>query len=115
MAHSMLADLPFQLLLLNAVVALCMPDAIWFPHYHVRLTFIAIRLSLLSAILLCGVIASVRLHTLEKAATYALLALFFGFTYVDERAINSIEQKMVQAIASLPPGARVVATVRDAG
>jgi hypothetical protein len=114
MTHSMSVDIPFQLLLLNAVVALCMPDAIWFPHYHVRLTFIAIRLSLLSAILLCGVIARVRLSTVEKATTYALLVLFFGFTYVDERAINSIERKMVQAIASLPPGARVVATVRDA-
>lgn len=115
MTDSMLVDLPFQLLLLNAVIALCMPDAIWLPRYHVRLTYVAIRLSLLSAILLCGVIARVPLRMGEKAASYALLILFFGFTYVDERAINSIERKMVQAIESLPPGARVVATLRDDG
>ncbi len=108
-------DLPFQLLVLNCAAALCMPNAISFPQYHVRLTYIAIRLSLLSAILFCAVIARVRMQALEKAASGVLLVLFFGFTYVDERAINSLESKMDQAVRSLPPGARVIATVQDAG
>lgn len=110
-----LDDVPFQLLLLNAAAAICLPDAIWFPQYHVRLTYIAIRLSLLSAILVSLVIARVSMHPVEKAIGGALLVLFFSFTYVDERAINLVEQKMSQAIATLPTGARVVATVRDAG
>jgi hypothetical protein len=55
------------------------------------------------------------MHAAEKAITAALLVVFFSFTYLDERSINSVERKMAQAIATLPPGARVVATVRDAG
>jgi hypothetical protein len=114
MLPSMLEDVPFQLLVLNSAAYLCMPDAIWFPLYHVRLTYIAIRLSLLSAILFGVVIARVRMNAIDKAIGGALVVVFFSFAYVDERAINSIETKMVRAIATLPPGARVIATVRDA-
>jgi hypothetical protein len=113
-APRMIEDVPFQLLVLNVAAALCMPDAIWFPHYHVRLTYIAIRLSLLSAVLFCAVIARVRLHPAEKAVSAALLLLFFSFTFIDERAINSVEAKMDRAVEALPQGARVVATVEDA-
>jgi hypothetical protein len=114
MSPGPLDDLSFQLLLLSVAAALCMPNAIWLPHYHVRLTYIAIRLSLFSAILLCAVIARLRLSRAERALSAALLALFFSFTYVDESAINSVEAKMDRAVAALPQGARVVATVADA-
>jgi hypothetical protein len=113
-APRMIEDVPFQLLALNATAALCMPVSIWLAHYHVRLTYIAIRLSFLSAILFCAVIARVRLHAVEKAASAVLLVLFFSFSYVDERAINSVEAKMDRAVATLPQGARVIATMRDA-
>jgi hypothetical protein len=114
-ARGVAEDLPFQLLLLNAAAVVCLPDAIWFPQFHVRFTYIGIRLSFLSAILFCIVIARVNLHPVEKAIGGALLVLFFSFTYVDERAINLVEQKMSQTIATLPVGARVIATVRDSG
>ena len=109
-----LQDLSVQLLALNMAAALSMPAAIWLIHYHVRLTYIGIRLSLFSAILLCAVIARLRLRPAEKAVTAALVALFFSFTYVDERALNSVEAKIDRAVAALPPGARVVATLGDA-
>ena len=106
-------DIAFQLLVLNAAACLFMPDAIWLPLYSASLTYVVVRLSLLSAVLFCAVIAPVRMHVLERAISGALLVLFFSFTYVDERALNSVEANMTQAIATLPPGARVVATVRD--
>jgi hypothetical protein len=53
------------------------------------------------------------MNTLQKAASAAILAIFFWFSYVDERALNSIEAQMARAIAGLPPAAHVVATVRD--
>ena len=114
-APRMLEDLPLQLLVLNGAACLLMPSSIWLPFYTAGLMYITIRLSLLSAILFCAVIAPVRMHAAEKAITAALLVVFFSFTYLDERSINSVERKMAQAIATLPPGARVVATVRDAG
>jgi hypothetical protein len=113
MPPSMLEDLPFQLLVLNAAASLCMPDAIWFPLHGMRLTYIAIRLSLLSAILFCVVIARVRMNAIEKVMSGALFVLFFSFAYVDERSINLIETKMVRAITNLPLGSRVIATVQD--
>jgi hypothetical protein len=109
-----LEDLTIQLLVLNMAASLCMPAAIWLPHYHVRLTYISVRLSLFSAILVCAVIARVRWYPAEKAVSAALLVLFVSFSYVDERAINSVEAKMDRAVARLPQGARVVSTVEDA-
>jgi hypothetical protein len=108
-ARGVAEDLPFQLLLLNAAAVLCLPEAI----YPFRFTYIGIRLSLLSAILFCAVVARVSLHPVQKAISGALLMLFFSFTYVDERAINLMEQKMSQAIETLPVGARAIATVTD--
>ena len=104
----------FQLLVLNAAACLFMPSSIRLPFYNASLTYINLRLSLLSAVLFCAVIAAVRMHAVEKAVTAALLVSFFWFSYVDERALNSVERKMSHAIATLPLGARVIATVADA-
>jgi hypothetical protein len=103
----------FQLLVLNASACLFLPSSIRLPFYSAGLTYINLRLSLLSAIFFCAVIASVRMLALEKVATATLLVLFFWFTYADERAISSVERKMAQAVATLPAGTRVIATVRD--
>ncbi|HLK19074.1 MAG TPA: hypothetical protein VKT81_08960 [Bryobacteraceae bacterium] len=108
-------DSSFQLLFLNAVAVLCFPDGIWFPQYHVRLTYIAIRLSLFSAILFCGVVGRLKMYPAEKAISATLLVFFFSFLYADERAINFVEQEMSRAIGGLPVGARVVAPLTDAG
>lgn len=113
-APRLLEDVPFQLLVLNAATCLCMPSSILLPFYNAGMTYITIRLSLLSAVLFCAVVAPLRMHAVEKAITATLLVLFFSFAYVDEGSINSVERKMARAIASIPPGARVVATVRDA-
>jgi hypothetical protein len=113
MALATFSDIAFQLWVLSAAACLFMPDAIWLPLYHAGLTYITIRLSLLSAILFCVAIARVRMNAMEMLTSAAVLAVFFSFAYVDERALNLIEAKMAQAIAVLPPGARVVATVRD--
>jgi hypothetical protein len=113
MPPATLPDIAFQLWVLSAAACLLLPDAIWLPLYRAGLTYISIRLSLLTAIFFCVAIARVRMNTVEKVASAAILALFFWFSYVDERALNSIEAKMARAIAGLPPGAHVVATVRD--
>jgi hypothetical protein len=106
-------EIPFQLLVLSVAGVLFMPDALWLPIYRAGLTYISIRLSLFSAILYCVVMAPVRMNAIEKLASGTVLVLFFSFTYVDERAINSVEAKMSRVIATLPPGARVLSTLRD--
>jgi hypothetical protein len=113
MTPATLPDIAFQLWVLSAAACLLLPDAISLPLYRAGLTYISIRLSLLTAIFFCAAIARVPMNTLQKVAGAAILAIFFWFSYVDERALNSVEAKMARAIAGLPPRAHVVATVRD--
>jgi hypothetical protein len=113
MQPATLSDIAVQLWVLSAAACLLLPDAISLPLYRAGLTYISIRLSLLTAIFFCVAIARVPMNSLQKAASAAILAIFFWFSYVDERALNSIEAQMARAIAGLPPAAHVVATVRD--
>jgi hypothetical protein len=107
-----LRDPAFQLWVISATACVLMPMSISLPFYRAE-TYITIRLSLLSAIVLCSVIARVRFNTLEKLISFALLALYSSFAFVDERALNSVEQKIGIAIATLPSGSHVVATLKD--
>ncbi|HYL34534.1 MAG TPA: hypothetical protein VEV17_01330 [Bryobacteraceae bacterium] len=106
-------DVAFQLWVLTGTTCLLAPKVIWLPFYAGGLTFILARLSLLSGILFCAAIARVPVKRLEKAVHFSVLGLFLLFSYADERALNSMEQKVAQAVAGLPPGSRVVATLKD--
>lgn len=109
-----LIDQPFvQLWILGAAACLLMPDSIWLPLYTGGLAFITIRLSLLSAILFCAVIARAPARMHETLVATAFLAAFLAFTFSDERSLNAIEQKTARAAASLPPGARAISTLED--
>jgi hypothetical protein len=106
-------DIVLHLWLLMAVASVSLPDSIWLPVYAGGLTCITLRLSLLSAILLCAAVARVSLKASENAGQLALVAGFLSLTYVDERALNIVEQKVARAVATLPPGSRVISTVKD--
>lgn len=103
---------PLELLLLNAAATLLLPGALWISH--LRFTYIGIRLSLLSMILFCAVIARAHLQLVEKAISGALLVVFVVFAFSDERSLNLIEGKIANAVAALPEGGRVISTVANA-
>jgi len=111
--RSPLRDAALQLWVLSAAACAPMPMSISLPFYRAGMTYITIRLSLLSAIILCSVIARVRFNSLEKLISFVLLAIYLSFAFVDERALNSTEQKIAAAIATLPSGSRVLATLKD--
>jgi hypothetical protein len=108
-----LHDIVLHLWLLMAVASVSLPDSIRLPLYSSGLAFITLRLSLLSAILLCAAVAKVPLRAVETAGQLVLLAAFLSFSYGDERALNLVEQKVARAVAALPPGSRVISTVKD--
>jgi hypothetical protein len=113
-AQPRLWDQPiFQLWILGAAARLLLPDAIRVPFYASALSFIAIRLSLLSAILLCAVLAKVTMKAPEKMIAVGLLALFLVFSFVDERDLNAIETKTARLVDTLPPGSHVIATLKN--
>ncbi len=106
-------DSAFQLWVLSAAACVLMPMSISLPFYSAGMTYIPIRLSLLSAVMLCSVIARLRFNWFEKLISIVLLTLYFSFAFVDERALNSVEREIGAAIATLPPGSRVLATLKD--
>jgi hypothetical protein len=107
-------DVLAQLVLLNIVASLLAPEGVAdLPGYRVGFSFIGIRLSLMTAVLVCALLARTnppRWHTIALAS---ITALFFSFAYVDEWAVNQAETRVREVVAKLPPGARVVLSVLD--
>jgi hypothetical protein len=107
----LILTLPFQLWLLNAAAVLLIPDREMFPQFGLPFGYIADRLSLMAALSACAVVAAARPGTFEKVGVALIAVLFFGFLYVDSRALNRLEDRVDVAVARLPPGQRVISSI----
>ena len=99
-----------QLLLLTAAGIVILPSRIDAPlHYGHGFVYVADRMSLAAGVLLCAVLADVRVRRAEIAALTALAAVFFAFLYADNSWSNKVEDQ-VHAIVrqQIPSRARVV-------
>jgi len=103
-----LLDVRTQICFISAMALILLPDGVLLPGYRAGLDFIAERMSLASAVLFCGVLASARVPRMLTALMAVIAIVFFGMTYRDERALNRLETDMEQAVAQLPPSRRVV-------
>ena len=108
-----LLDVRFQLCALSAASLVLLPGGVLLPGFRSVLDFIAERMSLPGAVLFCAVLASVRLPKPLVGATAVIAIGFFGLSYADERALNTVETEMQRAVAQLPPGQRVVSALAD--
>jgi hypothetical protein len=106
-------NVPLQIVLITATAVAIIPSAILLPGYGHKLVFIAERMSLAVAVCICAVFALARPKVAEIALMSAAAIYFFGFLYVDARALNGIEDKLEQAVAQAPPGARVVTALSE--
>lgn len=102
-------QIPVQLLLLTAAGVALMPSRIDFPEYGHALVYVAERMSLAAGVLLCVVLAQVRVRWAEMLALVAITVVFFAFLYADGYRANRKEDK-VQALVQqrIPRGSRVV-------
>ncbi len=105
------SDIELHLFLLSAASTVLIPTGILLPGFAHGLLYISDRMSLCVAVCACLVLAKVALTRGEQATMAALTAVFFAFSYVDERAASGIENAMVSALQPLPPGQRVVSGV----
>ena len=101
--------------LLTAAAVAIMPSRILIPGYAHALGFIAERMSLAIAVCVCGLAAAARLRPGGSALIGALAAAFFVCLYVDQRAVNRIEDRLERAVSRLPAGARVVSSLGEPG
>jgi hypothetical protein len=98
---------------LSMLAFVLLPSQIQFPPYPFPLMFVPQRLSLFAALLFCAMVAGGRHGRILACASSLLAAAFFSALYVDMRAYNEVEAEITGLVSSLPPGARVVAELRD--
>ena len=106
-------DVRFQLCALSAASLVLLPGGVLLPGFRSGLDYIAERMSLAGAVLFCALMASVRLPRPLVGAMAAIALMFFGLSYIDQRALNQVETQMEQVVADLPPGQRVVSVLAD--
>ena len=100
--HAMLWSLPVQLAILGAVAAALIPQRVGL------LVYIAHRTSLLVAVLICAVLASVPTRKGERAALVVLAAAFFLMLYLNTGLRNGLDDQVHAVLRALPANSRVI-------
>jgi hypothetical protein len=109
--RQMISGVAFQFCLIGAAGIFILPDTVLPPGYLHALGFIGERMSLAVAVCVCALLAAARPSRFERYAMVFVALVFFGFLYHDERALNSFEGRMQDAVAHLPPGQRVISAI----
>jgi hypothetical protein len=103
--------LPFQLWVVSVAAVILMPDGIHLPHYSAALALVTERLTLISSVMLCCILAVMRPRRIHLAGFGILAAIFFAMLFHDTAKLNRMESRVEQLVATLPPGQRVLATI----
>jgi hypothetical protein len=112
---NVLSDVPFQICVLTGAGILILPDWIRIPGYQHAFVFQAERMSLVLGMCVCALIGGAEARSSVRWAIPAVALLFFAFTYADESALNSLEDRMEDLVERLPHGQRVVSAVSAVG
>jgi hypothetical protein len=108
-------SIPLQLYAVAELGVLFLPGSIYFPQYGSQVGLLLDRLSLVSAVLACCVLAGMHPRKWHLAGFAAIAAVFFSFVYRDEGRLNRMEERVEQLISTLPQGARVMETILAPG
>ncbi|HYL09596.1 MAG TPA: hypothetical protein VEU31_02575 [Candidatus Acidoferrales bacterium] len=108
-------SIPLQLYAVAELGVILLPGSIYFPRYGSQIGLLLDRLSLVSAVLACCVLAGMRPRKWHLAGFAAIAAAFFSFVDRDEGRLNRMEERAGQLISTLPQGARVMETILAPG
>jgi hypothetical protein len=103
--------LPAQLFALVLLAAALLPTDIRLPQYAAPLEFLTERLTSVSAILACCLIATLKPRKWHFAVSAVIAGLFFFFLYRDTAAISGMEDRVAEIVRTIPPGQRVIANI----
>jgi len=104
--------IPLQLYLVVELGVILLPDGIRFPGHPAALALLTERITSISAVLLCCLLAAMKPRKWHLAALSAIAAVFFWFLYQDTAILNRMEAQVEQLVATLPPGQRVLGTIK---
>ena len=103
--------LPLQLFLAAEMAIFLLTNHIHFPQYAMPLSAVTPRLTSISAILGCCLLASMRPKKRHFAGYAAIAVVFFALLYHDTAIVNKMEEKAERLIRGLPTGSVVVSMV----
>ncbi len=105
---------PLQLYIVAELAILLFPRGVTFPT-HVAIALITDRLTSVSAVLGCCVLAAMQPKKWHFAVSSLIAVVFFSLVYKDTGTINRMEMEVERLVTALPPGQRVVATIMPLG
>jgi hypothetical protein len=103
--------IPVQLYVVAQVAVFALPSVVFLPRYPAPIALLVERLSLVSAILACAVLAAMRLRPLHGVAIAAIATVFFGLVHRDTAMLNRMEEQAERLVRTLPPGQRVLGAI----
>lgn len=104
--------IPVELYLLAEVGVFLLPDGVRAADQPVALALLTERLSSVSAVLACCILGAMLPRKWHLIALAAIAAVFFSFLYQETAIVNRMEAQVVALVKTLPPGQRVLATIR---
>lgn len=104
--------IPLQLYLLVELGIVLLPDGIRFPAFPAALALLTERITTVSAVLLCCLLAAMSPRRWQLAGLSAIAAAFFWFLYQDTAVLNRMEAQVERLVGTLPPNQRVLGTIK---
>jgi hypothetical protein len=99
--QQVVSGIPFQLCVISAAAVFILPTTALIPGFPHKLVFIAERMSLGVGVCVCALLGAAIPKAYERYALIGLAAVFFCFLFGDERALNSREDRLDDALASV--------------
>ncbi len=103
-------SLPLQFYIVVELAVFFFPRGIQFPH-RVAIALITERLTSISAVVGCCLLAAMRPSRWHLATSLAILVVFASFLYQDTATVNRIEAQAENLVKTLPPNQRVLASI----
>lgn len=103
--------LPLQLYGLALLAGVLLPSVVTLPDYAAQLSLLTARLTSVTAVLACCLLAAVRPQKWHFPCLAATAAVFFFFLYHDTGKLNNMEEQAERYDRVLPPGQRIIATI----
>lgn len=105
-------SIPLELFVLAEVGVFLLPDGVRAEGQAVALALLTKRLTTVSAILICCLLGAMLPRKWHLIALAGIAAVFFSFLYQDTAIVNRMEAQVERLVRTLPPGTRVMATIR---
>ena len=103
--------IPLQLYVVVEIGVFLLPKAVHFPQTVPALALLTERLTSVSAITACCILAVMRPSRWHLTGSAVVAVIFFSLLYRDTGSINKMEAQAEELVRTLPPGQRVTASI----